>query len=298
MKKIWICGALGMLGSHFKRSLEKDPLISFVATDYQEIDITQLEQVSEFVRMQQITHILNCAAYTQVDRAEEEEKQAYIVNAIGPHNLSIASRRHGARLIHFSTDYVFDGEHRKPYTEQTSCNPIGAYGRSKLAGEIKILNEYEEVCIIRTSWLFGFPGINFVSKMLQLMYERDTIAVVSDQVGRPTYCGDLVHATLNLLEEKGIYHFANASETSWYLFAEEILKQAKQLGYPLKTKIIEPVSSANYKTNAKRPFYSTLNTSKIEKKLPKSLRTWKEALKDYLVYFLPYFSNQISSLQK
>src|ERR1700682_3691522 len=127
MKKIWISGASGMLGSHFRRLLTQRN-IAFVANDYQELDITNLEEVSDFVRIQKISHIINCAAYTQVDRAETEEKQAYLINAIGPHYLGIAARRHGARVLHFSTDYVFDGRGRRPYTEEDLCCPINAYG--------------------------------------------------------------------------------------------------------------------------------------------------------------------------
>lgn len=279
--KLWICGALGMLGSHFTRLLTKRH-IPFVATDYQQIDITQLDPVSDFVRIQKITHVINCAAYTQVDQAENEQKQAYLVNALGPHHLGIAGRRHGARVIHFSTDYVFDGTSIHPYTEDHPCTPIGAYGMSKWAGELKLLEEHKHACVIRTSWLYGFPGKNFVDTMLKLMSEREQLRVVSDQIGRPTYCQDLAETTLELLDQEGIFHFANAFETSWYQFATEIYKQAKELGYPLKLEKIEPISTQQYPTPAKRPAYSTLSTRKLEQTLGKSPRAWQEALNDYL----------------
>jgi dTDP-4-dehydrorhamnose reductase len=281
MKKIWICGASGMLGSHFKRLLTQRT-IPFVANDRQQVDITDLEAVSNFVRVQKITHVINCAAYTQVDRAETEEKQAYLVNAMGPHNLGMAGRRHGARVMHFSTDYVFDGKNRAPYTEEDICTPIGAYGLSKLAGEIKLLDECPQACIVRTSWLFGFPGKNFVETMLRLMNEREQLRVVVDQVGRPTYCQDLAEVALDLLDEEGIFHFANAFETSWYQFAKEIHCQAQELNFPLKLKSIEPIPTHEYPTPAKRPSYSTLNTTKIEQHLGRSPRSWQEALHDYL----------------
>ncbi|WP_068471357.1 dTDP-4-dehydrorhamnose reductase [Candidatus Protochlamydia phocaeensis] len=291
MKKIWICGAAGMLGSHFTRLLTKRA-IPFVANDHQQIDITQLEMVSDFVRTQKISHIINCAAYTQVDKAEVEQKQAYLINAVGPHYLGIAGRRHGARVVHFSTDYVFDGKGRAPYTEEHTCTPMGAYGMSKLAGEVKLLDEHEHSCIIRTSWLFGLPGKNFVDTMLRLMQERDQLRIVSDQIGRPTYCQDLAEATLDLLDEEGIFHFANAFETSWYQFAKEIYRQGKELNFPLKSCAIEPIQTEDYPTPAKRPAYSTLSTKKIERHLGRMPRPWQEALYDYLTTFKRYQETQ------
>lgn len=281
MKKIWICGASGMLGSCFTRML-KERKSSFVANDRDEIDITDLESVSDFVRARQITHIINCAAYTQVDQAEVEQRQAYLVNAVGPHNLGIAARRHGARVLHFSTDYVFDGKGRTPYSEDDPCTPLGAYGMSKLAGEIKLLDEHRHVCIIRTSWLFGYPGKNFVETMLRLMQEKEHLKVVFDQTGRPTYCNDLAGAALELLDEEGVFHFANSLETSWYQFAKEIHRQALGVGFPLKIKSLDPITTHEYPTIAQRPAYSTLSTKKIEEYLGYSPRSWQEALYDCL----------------
>lgn len=282
MKKIWICGASGMLGSHFKRLLAQEQIV-FIANDRQKIDITDFESVSDFVRTQKITHIINCAAYTQVDQAEADQKQAYLVNAVGTHNLGIAARRHGARVLHFSTDYVFDGKGRHPYSEDHYCTPMSAYGMSKLAGEIKLLDELSHACIIRTSWLFGFPGKNFVETMLHLMSEKEQINVVCDQVGRPTYCQDLAEIALELLEEEGVFHFANSFETSWFQFAKEIHRQALDLKFPLKVKTIDPISTKDYPTAAKRPAYSTLSTKKIEALLGTSPRSWQDALNDYLM---------------
>lgn len=280
-KKIWVCGAGGMLGSHFTQLLTTKEM-PFIATSHQQMDITDLDKVSDFVRVQKITHIINCAGYTQVDKAEIEQKEAYLTNAIGPHHLGIAGRRHGARVIHFSTDYVFDGHQRTPYTEEHSCTPLGAYGMSKLAGEIKLMDEHKQACIVRTSWLYGLKGKNFVTTMLKLMSEREHIRVVSDQIGRSTYCKDLAEATLKLLEAEGIFHFANAFETSWFQFAKEIYEQAKELGYPLIVKAIEPIKTEEYPTIAKRPTYSTLSTRKYELFFGHEPRDWKSALKDYL----------------
>jgi dTDP-4-dehydrorhamnose reductase len=287
MKKIWICGASGMLGSHFKRLLEQRK-ITFVANGSHDIDITDLDTVSDFVRTQKISHIINCAAYTKVDQAEKEQKQAYLVNAVGPHHLGIAGRRHGARVLHFSTDYVFDGKGRKPYGEEHFCTPIGAYGMSKLAGEIKLLDEHRHACVIRTSWLFGFPGKNFVETMLHLMSEKEQLRVVHDQIGRPTYCQDLAETALELLDEEGVFHFANAFETNWFQFAKEIHRQAQELSFPLKLITLEPILTREYPTLAQRPAYSTLSTKKIEERLGRLPRPWQEALNDYLINLKNY----------
>jgi dTDP-4-dehydrorhamnose reductase len=205
--KIWICGVDGMMGSHMKRLLAHLE-IPHVGTNRKKLDILQFDSVSDFVRVQKISHIINCAAYTHVDKAETEQKEAYLANAMGPHHLGIAARRHGARVIHFSTDYVFGKslysytpvKKHSPYIEEDSCAPLGAYGMSKLAGEIKLLDEHQHVCVIRTSWLFGFPGKNFVNTMTQLLCAKKEVQVVNDQIGRPTYCQDLAEITVKLLE--------------------------------------------------------------------------------------------------
>lgn len=282
MKKIWLCGSKGMLGSHFDRLLRERQNL-FVATTKDEVDITDLESTSHFVREQRITHIINCAAYTQVDKAESEQKEAYVINAIGPYHLGVAAKRHRARVLHFSTDYVFDGKGKVPYKENHPCSPINAYGMSKLAGEMKLLEEHEHACVIRTSWLFGFPGKNFVETMLRLMREKERLSIVYDQVGRPTYCQDLAEAALDLLDEEGIFHFANTFQTSWFQYAQEIERQARHLHFPLKVDGIEPISSKKYPTPAERPVYSTLDTHKIESILGRKIRPWQEALHDYLL---------------
>jgi dTDP-4-dehydrorhamnose reductase len=297
MKKIWICGASGMLGSYFKRFISEKE-IPFVANDRQEVDITDLNVVSEFVRVQKITHIINCAAYTQVDKAESEPKEAYLINAIGPYNLGIAARRHGARIVHFSTDYVFDGKGRTPYTEESECAPCSNYGMSKWAGEVKLLEEHKHACVIRTSWLYGMHGKNFVDTMLALMCEKEKIGVVSDQIGRPTYCQDLVEVTMSLLDMEGIFHFANAFETSWYQFAKEIHKQAEELGLPLKVKTIDPIKTREYPTPAGRPAYSTLSTKKIENVLGLTVRPWVSALQDYLKEYTHHLSATLTTTKE
>lgn len=282
MKKVWLCGSQGMLGSHFNRLL-RERKMHFVGTTKDDVDITNLESTSDFVKEQRITHIINCAAYTQVDKAESEQREAYMVNAIGPYHLGVAGRKHRARVLHFSTDYVFDGKGKAPYKEIHNCSPINAYGISKLAGEMKLLEEHEHACVIRTSWLFGVPGKNFVETMVRLMREKEQLSIVYDQVGRPTYCQDLAEVALDLLDEEGIFHFANTFQTSWFQYAQEIEQQARHLHFPLKVNAIEPISSREYPALAERPAYSTLNTHKIESLLGRKIRPWQEALHDYLL---------------
>lgn len=281
--KIWITGANGMLGSHFQRIL-KGRHIHFIPTDI-EVDISDEKKVKDFFHTEKFSHIINCAAYTAVDKAETEKKESEKVNAIGPHNLAKAIKGTNTIIYHFSTDYVFDGLKRTPYEEMASCSPVNQYARSKWLGENYLLRETNNVCIIRTSWLYGFPGKNFVETMLRLMQEKTHLKVVNDQVGRPTYCEDLALATLKLIElqAKDIFHFANSEETTWHAFACEIKRQALELGLPIKTENIEPITSKEYVTPALRPVYSTLSTNKISALFGKDPRPWKEALKDYLL---------------
>lgn len=289
MKKIWICGAYGMLGSHFQRELYGKN-VSFVPTRRTDIDITNLDQILEFVKREKITHIINCAAYTAVDKAEIEQEEAYKINSIGPYHLGIAGKKFHLHVLHFSTDYVFSGTANRPLLEDEPCSPIGVYGKSKWEGEQKLLNEHPHASVVRTSWLFGYPGKNFVDTMVRLMQEKEHLKVVVDQIGRPTFCKDLVEASMQLLDEEGIFHFANSFETSWYQFAKEIRRQALQLGFSLAVKNIEPIPSIDYPTLAKRPFYSTLNTTKMEAILGREPRPWQEALHEHLI-LNPSFSS-------
>lgn len=277
--KIWITGRKGMLASHFNRLLVRRDL-PFVSTGKEEVDITSESAVRSFVKDNQITHIINCAAYTQVDKAESEADAAFQINAKGPENLG----KSGAKVIHFSTDYVFNGKNVVPYREEDVCAPLGVYGTTKREGEKKLLEvNPTKACIIRTSWLYGAPGKNFVDTMIRLMEERETLRVVQDQVGCPTYCQDLAEATLQMLDEAGIFHFANSNQTSWFEFSKEICKQAKEAGWSLKVNSIEPIQTHEYPTPAKRPAYSTLSTDKVAHLLGGKPRPWQDALKDYIL---------------
>ncbi len=272
--RIWLVGKSGMLAGSFEKLL-KARSIDFFATDRDQVNICDVEEVSA---VSGYTHIMNCAAYTAVDRAEEEPALAYAVNSDGAHNLAKAAKAKRAKLIHFSTDYVFDGTKTSPYVEEDVPNPQSVYGKSKWAGEQSVLAVCPENLVIRTSWLFGEGRENFVKSMARLMQEKETLRVVADQRGRPTFCDDLAGATLALIEQSGIFHYANAGETSWFAFAEAI-KELLPEG-SLRCKNLKPIKAEEYPLQAPRPSYSVLSTKKAEAFTV--ARNWKEGLKSYV----------------
>ena len=293
--KVWLVGDRGMLGTSMRAQLETAG-VPFLGSD-QELDITDREQALAFAKQEGFTHILNCAAYTNVDGAETEEELATRVNGGGAGNLAASAAACGAKLLHVSTDYVFEGNAEQPYREDAPTGPIGAYGRSKLAGEQAIWQELPiqapsadapSASVVRTSWLFGPRGKNFVTTMLRLMAERPLLRVVADQRGKPTYCPDLAHACVEVAGltgkrcEPGLYHFANSGECSWHDFACEILRLAKAAGLPIRTERVEAIATSEYPTPAKRPPYSVLDTSRITAVLGREPRPWPVALAEYI----------------
>jgi len=298
---VWLVGARGMLGQAVAERLAR-ARVPVMATDV-EVDIGDPAAVDGQLAAGRVTHIINCAAYTAVDAAESDEAGARRVNLDGPRHLAAAAARTGASLLHVSTDYVFDGRAREPYDEESPCAPLGVYARTKHRGEVEVLETLPDpeasrrVYVVRTSWLFGEGGGNFVATMLRLMSERESLRVVADQWGRPTYSQDLAEAMLRLLEldpdhsgpraDSGVYHFANRGATTWHAFACAVLELGRQRGLRLVTEVVAPISTSEYPVPAPRPGYSVLATEKIEAALDYAPRPWQEALRDYLERITP-----------
>jgi dTDP-4-dehydrorhamnose reductase len=278
---IWLTGGKGMLGTEISTLLEKKNL-AFISTD-REIDVTNIGALSDFVKNRQITGIINCAAYTAVDKAEDDKETCRLLNTLGAENIAICAKNIDARLIHISTDYVFDGEGKRPYLEDDKTNPTGVYGLTKRDGETAVMKNNPQSWIIRTAWLYGKHGNNFVNTMLRLMNEKDEIKVVNDQRGSPTWAYDLAQAVLAVDNITfGIYHYTNEGNITWFDFAKEIYKQGKDTGFIKKDCMITPCTSAEYPSKVKRPSYSVLDKNKIKKAMGIEIKSWDESLKDYL----------------
>ena len=264
-----VVGCNGQLGNELKLLLQDKA----VYVDKDELDITDKQAVSDFVTAQPFEAIINCAAYTAVDKAESDEKLAELINVEGPRHLAAT----GVPLVHISTDYVFDGTNCKPYVEEDTPNPQTAYGRTKLAGEKAVMETAKTAVIIRTAWLYSTFGNNFVKTMRKLGAERDKLNVVFDQVGTPTYAGDLAKAIVAILPQikagmKEIYHFSNEGVCSWYDFALAIMAQSD-----LDCQVF-PIESKEYPTPAKRPHYSVLNKAKIKRDFGIEINNWAVSL--------------------
>lgn len=273
---ILVTGANGQLGNSVRKISVNYPQHKFIFTDMPEVDITDLQLLENLVKDENIGAIINCAAFTAVDKAESCEDLAAKINVDGPKNLAIAAKSVGAKLIHISTDYVFDGHSSLPLKETDSTQPIGVYGKTKRQGEIEVEKSGCDAVIIRTAWLYSEYGNNFVKTMIRLGKERDSLNVVYDQIGTPTYATDLALAIMVLLEKgiKGfdIYHFSNEGVISWFDFTKAIFEIAG-----LKTKV-NAIESFEYPTAAERPAYSVLNKRKI-KEAGVAVPYWKESLK-------------------
>ena len=273
---VWVVGSEGLLGTAVQALLKKKQ-IACVGTDRAACDITDCSAVKASAHKISPTHIVNCAAYTQVDRAESEPDYTRSINAIGPSILAQVATGLGARLIHISTDYVFDGTATRPLLETDPCAPINVYGKTKLEGEKNVQRHAPSACIIRTSWLFGKGGKNFLSNLVQWLQENEEVRVVSDQINRPTYVPDLAEAIINLLDGSGIYHFANGHPISRYEMAQDVLELK-----PSKCRRLIPVTSEAFPCDAKRPLYTAMDTSKVAQVLGAEPRSWKEILTEYL----------------
>ena len=278
MMNVLVTGSNGQLASCIKDLAKRDTSLNFIYTDYQELDICDLKQVEVFFKSnQKIDYCINCAAYTAVDKAESEVEKAFEINATGPKNLAQVCSEFDTILIQISTDFVFDGEKTEPYVETDVANPISVYGASKLQGEVEIKKIVKKHFIIRTSWLYSEHGNNFMKTMLRLAETRDEISVVSDQIGTPTYAGDLAEVILKIVRSKntnfGLYHYSNDGVASWYDFAEAIFKASN-------TEIrLNAIKTEAYPTPAKRPVYSVMDKTKIKSVLKMKTLDWQDSLK-------------------
>lgn len=277
-KRILVTGANGQLGMEM-RILGAVAPNEYIFTDVEELDITDKKAVEDFVCQNNIQIIVNCAAYTNVDRAEEDEATAERINAEAVRNLAEAAKRVDGTLFHISTDYVFGGEGNTPRTEDMPLDPQGAYGRTKLHGEQAIAEVGCKAIIIRTAWLYSEFGKNFLLTMLRLTKEKPAINVVFDQVGTPTYAGDLALTIFSIIEgdmyagNEGVYHFSNEGVCSWYDFAQEI---ATAMGH--KECKISPCHSDEFPSKVKRPAYSVLDKSKIKRTFGVEIPHWRESM--------------------
>jgi len=285
---IWIIGNKGMLGTELSLLLEKSGF-SFIGTD-REVDITDPAALENFTQTHPISWIINCAAYTAVDKAEDDKENSRLLNTEGPRNIAAQANKIGARLIHLSTDYVFNGRGDKPYKEEDATDPIGVYGLTKRDGEVKLLEENEKSYIIRTAWLYGKHGNNFVHTMLRLMKERESVSVVDDQRGSPTWARDLAETICTFIRLSGegktipygVYHFTSEGEITWFDFAKEIYRQGQELGILTKDCEVKPCTSADFPARVKRPAYSVLDKNKLKSTLGIIIPLWDESLRGFL----------------
>ena len=282
-KTILVTGSGGQLGMELWKISEQYPVYNFLFTNRETLAIDNVNAVNNFFDQQQIDYCINCAAYTAVDKAEKEKEKAYLINADAAGNLASVCKAHQTQFIHISTDYVFDGEASVPYTEDDKISPQNIYGASKLRGEELVLNNNPSSIIIRTSWVYSFFGNNFVKTMLRLLAEKESINVVSDQYGSPTYAADLASVIMTIIYKSsseiidtGIFNFCNAGVITWFDFAVAIKDYIKS-----DCKVI-PIPTTQYPTPAKRPHYSVLNTEKIKNTFNLHIPNWKTSLHECL----------------
>ena len=290
--KILITGSNGQVGSCLVDRLKLKPEIEFLALNRQQLDITDPAQVDTIVKLFNPDVIINAAAYTAVDKAEQEAELCYAINRDGPKFLADAAHKNGALLLHISTDYVFSGEKQGIYDEEDPVAPQGVYGQSKLAGELAVAKACPRHIILRTAWVFGEHGNNFVKTMLRLAQTRDTLGVVADQFGGPTYAGDIADTLLEIVEQilnegvncYGVFHFSGMPHVSWHTFAQTIFIKAVEQHLLGKTIVVNPISTNEYSTPAKRPSNSRLSNKKLKKLYGIEPSDWQLALENLKAY--------------
>ncbi len=281
--RVLIIGGHGQLGFELQRSAPGN--LDVVTIGRPEIDITDSDSIERIVQQFQPGVIINAAAYTAVDKAESEEQQAWLVNHKGAENLAAAAAGSDIRLIHVSTDFVFEGNNCRPRQPDDATLPRNVYGKSKLAGERAVLQQTENALVVRTSWLYSSQGHNFVKTMLRLMGERDSIGIVVDQVGTPTWANMLAKTLWELVatDAKGIYHCSNNGVASWYDFAVAIQEEAVSIGLLQRTIAVTPIKTEAYPLPAERPVYSVLDVSATEQLLGRQLPHWRAGLRAMLL---------------
>ena len=280
-KNILVTGCNGQLGNEIRRiSANHENNFRFFFTDVAELDITDLKAVDSFIKENNIKYIINCAAYTAVDKAEDDVDLCYKINRDAVANLGLAATNNNAKVIHISTDYVYDGTANKPYVETDTVNPQSVYGKSKQEGEAELLKACADSIIIRTAWLYSIFGSNFVKTMIKLGKDRETLNVVADQKGTPTNGTDLAKTIVKILDfseangfKPGIYHYSNEGATTWYDFTLAIHKEAG-----INTCKVNPITTEQYPVKATRPKYSVLDKTKIKSTFNLTIPKWEESL--------------------
>lgn len=276
MQKILVTGSHGQLGTELNFLSTLHPFAHFTFAGHADLDIASEDAVQEYFEKNNFNYLLNCAAYTAVDKAESEKDKAYKINADGAGYLAAACRQNNCKLVHISTDFVFDGTISHPLDENEPVNPLGVYGASKLAGEKLVHSNNPDAIIIRTAWVYSSFGNNFVKTILRLCRERESLNVVADQVGTPTYARNLALAILNIIQQNtftpGLYNYSNEGVASWYDFARAIRDIAG-----LKTQI-NPIETHQYPTPAARPAYSVLKKTKFKQTFNQHIPYWRDSL--------------------
>lgn len=279
--KILVTGAYGQLGNELRLLAHHHPGFQFLFTGSADLAIENKQVVEQFFERRRFHYCINCAAYTAVDKAESEKEKAFLINGVAVGHLADVCLKYQCRLIHISTDYVFDGKGHTPWKEDDPVAPVNVYGQSKLQGEKLALQMNRDVLIIRTSWVYSSFGNNFVLTMLRLFREKSALNIVSDQLGSPTYAADLAHVILNFVEKihsgenfNGIFHFSNYGITSWFQFATYLRELANATCH------LNPVTTDEYSTAAIRPQYSVLDTTRIKAALEIEIPFWKDSVKE------------------
>ena len=287
-KKIWLIGKNSLLGFDLIKILRKEK-IQFIATTKEDLDITCIDKIKSFVKNNKFTHIINCAAYTNVDKAETEISECFFLNCIAPLYIGMVAKQYDVKVIHISTDYIFgtrlpNNNSFDGFTEKDKGSPCNIYGITKLKGEEGLLNIHKKVLIIRTSWLFGSNNkkIDFIQKIVKKIKSEKVLKIVDDQIGSPTYCYDLAKILFLLLDKEGIFHIANKGIASWYDISVKILDSMKEWDENISCNKIIPIKSHEVDSLATRPIYSVLNLSKLKNTLNLDIRHWGEAVREYL----------------